>query len=253
MSLRVGQEATADFTLKVGTLQETVEVSGRATIVETQATLGSMVDKKQIDNLPTISRNFADLAKLAPGVTSSGGSADGLFDRGPAPVPEPGVRRRRHQRPAVLRHAGRVVPAGLGAGIPGDDQRLLRRVRPGVGRRAERHHPQRIEHASRAASTASTATTTWTRRPSPASSRRIRAASTTSTSRSSSPRCRRSTSTASGGFLGGPVVKNKAFFFGGYETLQQQPGRGPRHLAVLARSGRGRGHPREQHQPACTW
>ena len=81
-SLRVGQEATADFTLKVGTLQETVEVSGRATVVETQATLSSAVDKQQLDNLPTISRNFADLAKLAPGVTSSGGSAMGFSTAG---------------------------------------------------------------------------------------------------------------------------------------------------------------------------
>jgi outer membrane receptor protein involved in Fe transport len=82
MSLRVGQEATADFTLRVGTLQETVEVSGRATIVETQATLSSAVDKQQLDDLPTIGRNFADLAKLAPGVTSSGGSAMGFSTAG---------------------------------------------------------------------------------------------------------------------------------------------------------------------------
>ena len=51
-----------------------------------------------------------------------------------------------------------------------------------------------------------------------------------------------------GGFLGGPVLKNKAFFFGGVRDVQQQPGRGSRHLAVLARPGRDGGHPREQHQ-----
>lgn len=80
--LRVGQEATADFTLKVGSVQETVVVTGRTALVETQATLGGMVDSKEIDNLPTIGRNFADLAKLAPGVTSSGGGAMGFSTAG---------------------------------------------------------------------------------------------------------------------------------------------------------------------------
>ncbi len=80
--LRVGQEATADFVLKVGNLEETVNVTGRTALVETQATLGGMVDSKEIDSLPTISRNFADLAKLAPGVTSSGSGAMGFSTAG---------------------------------------------------------------------------------------------------------------------------------------------------------------------------
>lgn len=82
LALRVGQEATADFALGVGGMAETVEVSGRTAVVETQATLGGMIDKREIDNLPTISRNFADLAKLAPGVTSSGGGAMGFSTAG---------------------------------------------------------------------------------------------------------------------------------------------------------------------------
>ena len=80
--LRVGQEITSDVTLKVGGLAETVEVTSRASLVETQATLGGMVDSREIDNLPTIGRNFADLAKLTPGVTSSGGGAMGFSTAG---------------------------------------------------------------------------------------------------------------------------------------------------------------------------
>ena len=116
-----GRRPTSDFALKVGAVQENVTVSGQSTLVETQARGGTFIEAKSVENLPTVSRNFADLAKLAPGVTSTGGIVDGLLGRGPAPVPEPRVRRRRDQRNAVLRHAGRVVPAGLDAGIPGDD------------------------------------------------------------------------------------------------------------------------------------
>jgi len=78
LTLRVGQEATADFTLQVGTVAESIEVTGRAAVVETRSALGGMVDKKEIDNLPTIDRNFAGLAMLSPGISSSGASSMGF-------------------------------------------------------------------------------------------------------------------------------------------------------------------------------
>ena len=43
---------------------------------------GSLIDRREIDNLPTIGRDFADLAKLAPGVTSSGQAAMGFSASG---------------------------------------------------------------------------------------------------------------------------------------------------------------------------
>src|SRR5207244_5229964 len=59
LTLSVGQEASADFSLGVGAVAETVLVSGAAALVETTSTLGGMIAKKEIDNLPTIDRNFA--------------------------------------------------------------------------------------------------------------------------------------------------------------------------------------------------
>ena len=82
LPLRVGQEATADFTLRVGGVAEKVEVQGQATVVETQSTLGGMVSRKEIDSLPTIDRNFAGLAMLAPGISSSGSSSMGFSAAG---------------------------------------------------------------------------------------------------------------------------------------------------------------------------
>jgi outer membrane receptor protein involved in Fe transport len=82
VTLRVGQEATADFSLNVGAVAETVLVSGTAAVVATTSTLGGLIDKKEIDNLPTIDRNFASLAQLAPGITSTGGSSMGFSTSG---------------------------------------------------------------------------------------------------------------------------------------------------------------------------
>jgi hypothetical protein len=80
--LRVGQAADLDFALKVGTVQENVTVAGQAALVETQHVVGTFIDTKSVENLPTVSRNFADLAQLAPGVSSTGGSSMGFSAAG---------------------------------------------------------------------------------------------------------------------------------------------------------------------------
>ena len=82
--LAVGQDARIDFALKVGTLEQVVTIVGEGAILETtQHTLGSVINSGQIDDLPTISRNFSDLAKLAPGVTTGvGGNGETLSSNG---------------------------------------------------------------------------------------------------------------------------------------------------------------------------
>jgi hypothetical protein len=82
LPLRVGQETTDDFTLRVGGVAERIDVQGQAAIVETQSTLGGMVNRAEIDNLPTIDRNFAGLAMLTPGISSSGSSSMGFSAAG---------------------------------------------------------------------------------------------------------------------------------------------------------------------------
>src|SRR5437667_9159805 len=82
LALRVGQAADVDFLLKVGTVQENVTVAGQAALVETQHVVGAFIDAKQVESLPTVSRNFADLAQLAPGVTSTGNSSMGFSAAG---------------------------------------------------------------------------------------------------------------------------------------------------------------------------
>jgi outer membrane receptor protein involved in Fe transport len=82
IELRVGQAADIDFVLRVGAVQESVTVAGQAALVETQHVVGTFIDTKQVENLPTVSRNFADLAQLAPGISSTGNSSMGFSAAG---------------------------------------------------------------------------------------------------------------------------------------------------------------------------
>jgi hypothetical protein len=83
--LTVGQEATVNASLKLATVEETVTVTGGAPLVETtRNTLGTTVSRSQLDALPLIGRNFAGLTTMAPGVTGVGGggtTAGGQTDR----------------------------------------------------------------------------------------------------------------------------------------------------------------------------
>lgn len=73
--LTVGAEFTVDFTLKVSSVAETVTVTGEAPLLETtRAVVGQTISKSQVDTLPTVNRDFLSLAQLAPGVSSGVGS-----------------------------------------------------------------------------------------------------------------------------------------------------------------------------------
>jgi outer membrane receptor protein involved in Fe transport len=72
LELRVGQDITVNFTMKVAGLATSVEVVAESVPVQTQSTVGTVISNKQIDDLPTISRDFSALAKLSPGTTQSG-------------------------------------------------------------------------------------------------------------------------------------------------------------------------------------
>jgi outer membrane receptor protein involved in Fe transport len=82
--LRVGQEGTVDFTLKLGGVSEEVFVAADAPLLETtRNTIGSIINKDQIDQLPVIDRDFSSLAKLSPGVTiGTGGNGDTISMNG---------------------------------------------------------------------------------------------------------------------------------------------------------------------------
>ena len=71
VKLNVSENATADLTLKVAGAAQTVEVKAQtATIATEDAVTGQVVDRRLINDLPLIDRSLMDLTFLAPGVTS---------------------------------------------------------------------------------------------------------------------------------------------------------------------------------------
>lgn len=66
--LRVSDRVRLLFSLEPGSITETVTVSGQAPLVETaSSTLGLVVETEQIDALPLNGRNVSDLLHLVPG------------------------------------------------------------------------------------------------------------------------------------------------------------------------------------------
>src|SRR5204862_603355 len=80
--LTVGREAVVDVNLAVGTVTQTVEVKGEAPLVElTNANLGGLVDDRTIREMPLNSRSWDTLAYTIPGVVKYG-TAGGGFNSG---------------------------------------------------------------------------------------------------------------------------------------------------------------------------
>jgi hypothetical protein len=73
-TVNVQQQVTVNAALEVGEVSTTVEVQGSAALVNTTiANLGQVIENKYILSLPNIARNSMSMAYLTPGVVGSGG------------------------------------------------------------------------------------------------------------------------------------------------------------------------------------
>src|SRR5438128_3904464 len=78
IELQIQQTVRLDFKLEVGSLSETVEAVGTAPLLNTtDATIGTVIDGRQVVELPLNGRNFIRLVVLSPNVTSDYGGASG--------------------------------------------------------------------------------------------------------------------------------------------------------------------------------
>lgn len=70
--LTLNQVARFDVALKVGQVTQTVEVTGAAPVLKTESTqVDTIIDARTNDNLPLASRNYVQLTLLAPGSVST--------------------------------------------------------------------------------------------------------------------------------------------------------------------------------------
>jgi hypothetical protein len=70
LTLNVGDNLALNFSLEIGTAQQEVTVTGEAPLVNTEnSTLGGLVNEQQMSDLPLNGRNYMDLSLMQPGVT----------------------------------------------------------------------------------------------------------------------------------------------------------------------------------------
>jgi len=81
--VRTGIRSTADFTLQLGQVTDSVQVTGEAPLLETStAAVSRNVTQKQVSEMPLLARNVLMLINLVPGITNnaSTGGSNGLID-----------------------------------------------------------------------------------------------------------------------------------------------------------------------------
>ncbi len=246
--LTVGASVTLNQTLQLTGVAETITVSAASPLVETSTSIRTVDRRQRGDRQP------ADQRPPLPGLRHPDPDRPDRHLARPAVVRRPArhqlqrQHRRRRLQPAVLRRPARRRTqqqrlhgaAGRGAGVPGDRRRLLGRVRAIDGRSGQRGDQVGRQPGGRRRRSTSTATATWpTRTP--------------------STRPRRRPSSSSAAAIGGPIQRDRLFFFGAYEqqifrneravafnlTGIPRHGRQRRGLRLLPRPRRGlRGHQR---------
>lgn len=72
VNLTVSARQRVDLNLKVGTVSETITVTGAAPLLESEnSSRGQVIQSRQITELPVLSRNYSQFALLSPGVRES--------------------------------------------------------------------------------------------------------------------------------------------------------------------------------------
>jgi Carboxypeptidase regulatory-like domain/TonB dependent receptor-like, beta-barrel len=76
--LQIGQVAVVNFSLEVGSVAQSVTVEAGSPVIDAaDSSIGEVVEAKQVEEMPLNGRNFTQLALLVPGVTRGNGNATG--------------------------------------------------------------------------------------------------------------------------------------------------------------------------------
>ncbi len=222
--LSVDTNTRQNLVLELGTVAETVQVLAETTHINTtDASLGNPISREQIRNLPVEAQNVVHLLSLQPGAVfvpvqnaatvdpRYGAVAGARADQ--QNVTLDGVDVNDAQLQTAYTSAT-SLDAGGAAGVPRQHVELQRRQRPfertaGVARDAQWHEPVR-----------------WLRVLDVPAHRDLeqRVLLEAFTGPGGTRRaCRRgSTRTSYGGSFGGPIRRNRLFFFGNLERLKEQ-------------------------------
>src|SRR6058998_158407 len=221
LTLTVGQDAGVNMQLKVGGLDEQVTVTGEAALVNMrQSSVAALVDEKQIRELPLNGRDFSQLTLLQPGVTASP-STQQQVDRGMGTqVSIAGARPNQisYQLDGTDANTqGNGSPGSAAGGLLGVEtvrefQVLVNNYSAEYGRSTGGI----VTAVTRSGTNSFKGTLFEFNRDSRFDSRTF-----FDDPNADIPPLKRN---QFGGYLGGPLVKDKTFFFGSYEGLRQDRG-----------------------------
>ncbi len=98
VELEINQHARVDVILQLGSVTETVEVTGETALLQTETSqVGVVVGAQTIDDTPLMSRNLMELTLLIPGVTATDPSTFNTGTHGDASGGRPFVNGNREQ------------------------------------------------------------------------------------------------------------------------------------------------------------
>ncbi len=215
ITLTVGSQSVIDFSLPVGQAQQTVTVEGQVTQVDTtNAAVGALVDQRQMRELPLNGRNFEQLIQLAPGmqlVTSVApnarqGAAKSFSAAGARPEQQAVLLDDENMENFYKRGFGTVTGSSLGVEAIAEFQTLTNTYGAQFG-----GNGVVINSVSKSGTNAFHGSAYDFLRNSALDARNF-------FDPHSLPAFRKN---QFGGSVGGPVKKDKAFFFANYEGIQQ--------------------------------
>jgi hypothetical protein len=219
ITLEVNQTARFDFQLEVGNVTESVEVRASNPLIESDtSSIGQVVEQRQVAELPLNGRNFVQLATLGPGVTGVGFGSRGTIMSG--------------SRPDDLRPGSEIFANGnregsnnfLWDGIDNNERLTLSIVlRPSVEAVREFKIQTSLftaDQGRNSGATVNVITKSGSNQFHGSAYNFLRNEKTDARNFFSAvrPTLRQNQFGAS---LGGPIIKNKLFFFGNYEGFRR--------------------------------
>jgi hypothetical protein len=214
IELQVNQSASLDFTMNIGSVGQTVQVSGTEPVLNTQtAGLGTVVAPKEILDLPLNGRQYTQLLQLAPGTAPVSVSQTAV----------PGLGGNANITPEINGQTGRSNLFYIDGIYATDPFFTTVSISPSIDAIQEfqqQTHTDQAQFGQATGATINLATRAGANRFHGSAYEFFRDAPLAATNYFAAVKGAYNQNQF-GGTLGGPIIKNKLFFFGFYDGYRQ--------------------------------
>lgn len=216
VTVGVDQTVTVDVVMQVGTASESVDVVGSVSLVQKETNqLGEVINNQKVVGLPLNGRDFTQLARLVPGVATAGGGGGQQGGEGGATGYSSNGQRSSSNNFMVDGIDNNNFFAGSVSQLPSIDS---------IQEFAVQTNTYAAEYGRNSGSVINLVTKTGTNEFHGDVFEFLRNDAMDARNFFDNPQFRKPTLRLNqfGGTLGGPIVKDKTFFFGSYEGFRQR-------------------------------